>query len=34
LVHGVATLAIAKRLPFKSESEILRFATHAINGAP
>lgn len=30
LVHGVAKLAIAKRLPFKSESEILRFATHAI----
>ena len=30
LVHGVAKLAIAKRLPFKTESEVLRFATHAI----
>ena len=30
LVHGVAKLAIAKRLPFKSESKVLRFATHAI----
>jgi AcrR family transcriptional regulator len=30
LVHGVAKLAIAKRLPFKSESEVLRFATGAI----
>jgi AcrR family transcriptional regulator len=30
LVHGVAKLAIAKRLPFKSESEILRFAAGAI----
>ncbi len=31
LVHGVAELgAIAKRLPFSSESEILRFATQAI----
>jgi AcrR family transcriptional regulator len=30
LVHGIAKLAIAQRLPFKSESEILRFATHAI----
>jgi AcrR family transcriptional regulator len=30
LVHGVAKLAIAKRLPFKSESEILGFATVAI----
>ncbi|HXP86897.1 MAG TPA: TetR/AcrR family transcriptional regulator [Bryobacteraceae bacterium] len=30
LVHGVAKLAIAHRLPFKSESEILRFAAGAI----
>jgi AcrR family transcriptional regulator len=30
LVHGVAKLAIAKRLPFESESEVLRFAAHAI----
>ena len=30
MVHGVAKLAIAKRLPFKSESEVLRFAAHAI----
>ena len=30
LVHGVAKLAIAERLPFKTESEVLRFATHAI----
>jgi AcrR family transcriptional regulator len=30
LVHGIAKLAIAQRLPFKSESRILRFATHAI----
>ncbi len=30
LVHGIAKLAIAKSLPFKSESEILRFAAHAI----
>jgi AcrR family transcriptional regulator len=30
LVHGVAKLAIARRLPFKSGPEILRFATHAI----
>ena len=30
LVHGVAKLAIAKRFPFQSESEVLRFAAHAI----
>jgi AcrR family transcriptional regulator len=30
LVHGVAKLAIARRLPFQSEPEILRFAAHAI----
>jgi len=30
LVHGVAKLAIAHRLPFKSEPEILRFADQAI----
>ena len=30
LVHGIAKLAIAKSLPFKSESEILRFAARAI----
>jgi AcrR family transcriptional regulator len=30
LVHGIAKLAVAKRLPFKSEAEILRFAAHAI----
>jgi len=30
LVHGVAKLAIARRLPFKSESAILRFAARAI----
>ena len=30
LVHGVAKLAIAKRLPFKSGSEVLRFAAKAI----
>jgi AcrR family transcriptional regulator len=30
LVHGVAKLAIARKLPFKSESEILRFAARAI----
>ena len=30
LVHGVAKLAIARRLPFQSESEILRFTARAI----
>jgi AcrR family transcriptional regulator len=30
LVHGVAKLAIARRLPFTSEAEILRFARLAI----
>jgi AcrR family transcriptional regulator len=30
LVHGVAKLAIARKLPFQSESEILRFADRAI----
>jgi AcrR family transcriptional regulator len=30
LVHGVAKLAIARRLPFHSEPEILRFAARAI----
>lgn len=30
LVHGIAKLAIAKNLPFKSEPEILRFAARAI----
>jgi AcrR family transcriptional regulator len=30
LVHGVAKLAIAKRLPFQSEAEVLRFAEKAI----
>jgi len=30
LVHGVAKLAIAKRLPFQSQSRILRFAAQAI----
>ncbi len=30
LVHGVAKLAIARRLPFQSESAILRFASLAI----
>jgi len=30
LVHGVAKLAVAKRLPFHSESEVLRFAMRAI----
>jgi AcrR family transcriptional regulator len=31
LVHGVAKLAVARKLPFGSEPEILRFAAHAIN---
>jgi AcrR family transcriptional regulator len=31
LVHGVAKLAIAKRLPFQSEAEVLRFAARAID---
>jgi AcrR family transcriptional regulator len=31
LVHGVAKLAIGKKLPFESESEILCFATQAIH---
>ena len=30
LVHGVAKLAIGKKLPFRSESQIMRFATQAI----
>jgi hypothetical protein len=30
LVHGVAKLAIARQLPFKSEAEVLRFAARAI----
>jgi AcrR family transcriptional regulator len=30
MVHGVAKLAIARKLPFKSESGILRFAARAI----
>lgn len=30
LVHGVAKLAISKRLPFQSESAVLRFAAQAI----
>jgi AcrR family transcriptional regulator len=30
MVHGVAKLAIARKLPFKSEAEILRFAARAI----
>jgi AcrR family transcriptional regulator len=30
LVHGVAKLAIARRLPFQSDAEILRFTAHAI----
>jgi AcrR family transcriptional regulator len=31
MVHGVAKLAIGKKFPFHSESEILRFAARAIN---
>ncbi len=31
LVHGVAKLAIGKRLALKSEAELLRFTTRAIN---
>ncbi len=30
MVHGIAKLASGKKLPFHSESEILRFATRAI----
>ena len=31
LVHGIAKLAIAQRLPFKSRNEILKFAEQAID---
>ena len=31
LVHGIAKLAIAKRLPFESKAEILKFADRAIS---
>ena len=30
LVHGIAKLAVAARLPFRSKAEILRFAEQAI----
>jgi len=30
LVHGVAKLAVGRKLPFRSEQQILRFATQAI----
>jgi AcrR family transcriptional regulator len=33
LVHGIAKLAIAQRLPFKSECEILEFAEQAISAS-
>ena len=31
LVHGIAKLAIAQRLPFESRGEVLKFAEQAIN---
>jgi len=31
LVHGIAKLAIAQRLPFKSQKEVLKFAEQAID---
>jgi hypothetical protein len=33
LVHGIAKLAVAKRLPFRSPDEILRFAVSAIDAS-
>jgi AcrR family transcriptional regulator len=31
LVHGIAKLAVAGRLPFRSKAEIVKFAEHAID---
>jgi AcrR family transcriptional regulator len=33
LVHGIARLGVANRLPFRSEDEILRFAVSAIDAS-
>jgi AcrR family transcriptional regulator len=33
LVHGIAKLAVAKRLPFRSQDEILQFAVSAIDAS-
>jgi hypothetical protein len=33
LVHGIAKLAVAQQFPFRSKSEVLKFAKMAIDGS-